>query len=764
MSNSGNTDNPLKEEEIEQLSGTIAAVIFSNLENGYAVVRLKDGVSADRMPLKEGDHVICAGQIPVAAAGLDIVCEGSWTEDSRYGMQFRVVNSYTVEPVSENSIYEYLSSGIVKGIGPATAALIVNEFGNESLEILEAHPEKLASIKGITASKAKAFSESYKQITAIRRIIEFLSDKSVRSVLALRLYRFYGDSAMETVTSDPYIVAAAHIGGTFGEADRLAMAMGFEEDSRVRIRAACCYELTFNLNNGHCFIPYSVLVSSAAGLIGVDPERVPECIDELAEEGRIIIDGSFELKNGDRACYLPALYEAETFVAERLAGMAKAPVRQSVMPDTAIGLIEKENRITYAPEQRETLRRALDSRVLIITGGPGTGKTTTVRGIISLYEMTGIRYCLAAPTGRAAKRMTELSGREASTVHRLLGARRDEEGIATVYGKNEEDPLDCGAVILDETSMVDVMLMSALLKALPEDARLICVGDKDQLPPVGPGRVFTAMINSGVFPTVRLNEVFRQSGNSMIVRNAHLINEGILPDLSANTGDFFRLRRDEGATSVETVTGLCASRLPEKMHIPSAEIQVLSPSRKGELGTVSLNRELQQVLNPRTDQKTEKVYGDVTFREGDRVMQIRNNYDITWTDAKDPLNPSGSGIYNGDIGYIKKIDLNAESMLIDFDGRTALYSFTWLSELEHAWAITVHKSQGCEFRAVIFAMSSFSRRLLTKSILYTAVTRARELLILVGSDDTVSAMIANSSVTPRYSFLRQKLLAYGGAV
>lgn len=783
-----------KTDELVQVSGTVAAVIFSNMENGYGVVRLRrEDISPD-MPIEMEGPLICAGQIPVAAPGLDIVCEGSWVEDSRYGMQFRVVNSFTSEPMTENAIFEYLSGGIIKGLGPATASLIVNTFGRESLEIIEEQPERLTEIRGITRAKAVSFSESYKQITAMRRLIEFLSDKRVRTVVALRLYRYYGDTAMEILRTDPYILAATHVGGTFGEADALAISMGFEHDSHERIRAACCYELTFNLNNGHCFIPFKTLVSSAAALIGVDPERVPECIEELADEERIVIDRSASVGEDNWPCYLPELYEAEEYVAERLVRMNRMKCRTALMPDDAISRIERENRISYAPEQRETLKRSLESRVLIITGGPGTGKTTTVRGILSLFDMAGVKVLLAAPTGRAAKRMTELSGREASTVHRLLGARRDDEGVVTVYGKNEEDPLDCDAVILDETSMVDVLLMAALLKALPENARLICVGDKDQLPPVGPGRVFSAMINSGVFPTVRLSEVFRQSDGSRIVKNAHLINNGICPDLSANTGDFFRLRREEGATSVETVTELCAVRLPNRMHIPPEEIQVLTPSRKGELGAVNLNRELQKLLNPAAPSKAEKLYGEAVFREGDRVMQVRNNYDITWTSAAlsgtdvsgrlpagtdadasgrnadassgDPFAPagkapgeqSGIGIFNGDIGYIRRIDLQAESMLIDFDGRLALYSFSWLSELEHAWAVTVHKSQGCEFRAVVLALSTFSRRLLTRSILYTAVTRARDLLILIGSDETVQTMIGNASVTPRYSFLRQKLL------
>ena len=741
------------------VSGTIAAVIFYNSDNGYSVIRLKNEDRTPEMPGDIEDPVICVGIMAMPAPGQEIECQGKWEQSKSYGLQFAVSSCMSQPPFNEADIFEYLSSGIIKGIGNATARLIVDKFGRDSLDVIESDPERLATVKGITKAKAQAFSDSYREISSIKRLLEFLTEKGVRAAVAMRLYRFYGEESMVIVERDPYVIATSLIGGSFSEADSLALNMGFDEDSDERIKAACIYELTHNLNNGHCFVPYNALVSAAAALIHVEPERVSQCIDELGESGRIVIDT--EYSPAGYACYLPELYEAECYVAQRLSQMTLKKVSKQFDAEPAIDLIEKENGISYAPEQRRTLSAAMNNNILIITGGPGTGKTTTVRGILSLFDMAGIKTLLCAPTGRAAKRMSELSGREASTIHRLLGAQRSEDLGFTSFTKNEDDQLSCDAVILDESSMVDMLLMSALLRALPKNARLICVGDSDQLPPVGPGRVFTAMINSGVFPTVKLTEIFRQSQGSMIVKNAHLINAGVKPEMSQNTGDFFRLSRDEGASSIETVVDLCANRLPNKLHLAIEDIQVLSPSRKGELGTIAINDALQKILNPQNIEKKEKLYGNTVFREGDRVMQVKNNYDITWTDRNS--SECGLGIYNGDIGYIRRIDNLGEYMEIDFDGKVAIYAFSWLNELEHAWAITVHKSQGCEFKAVILALSTFSKKLLTRTILYTAVTRARDLLIIVGKDQIADVMISENTVSRRFTYLRQRILKAAGA-
>ena len=425
-----------------------------------------------------------------------------------------------------------------------------------------------------------------------------------------------------------------------------------------------------------------------------------------------------------------------------------------------IAKLEKEQQITYAPRQKQILELALHHQLVVLTGGPGTGKTTSVRAILAMYDRLGLKTLLTAPTGRAAKRMTELTGKDASTVHRLLEAKFSDDGESVVFSKNASDPLDCDAVILDECSMVDIQLLYALLEAMPPEARLVMVGDADQLPSVGPGDAFSAICRSQAVPTVRLTEIFRQKENSRIVRNAHMINRGEHPDLSENAGDFFRLRRLQAGSSVDTITELISVRLPGKMNIMPEDIQILSPTRKGELGTVNLNRRLQQALNPPADGKHEKAFGDVTFREQDRVMQIRNNYDILWQTADHKL--SGTGIFNGDIGKIVQIDPDSELVTVDFDGRLAAYPFDSLMELEHAWAMTVHKSQGSEYRAVILALSGGAQMLMTRGVLYTAVTRARELLILVGDDATAYQMIDNNRQNKRYNALRVRLRSLCG--
>ena len=536
----------------------------------------------------------------------------------------------------------------------------------------------------------------------------------------------------------------------------MALELGVELKSKNRIAAAVIFELEYNAGGGHCFIPREKLADITAQMIGVEPEYIDDVIEDMLSDGRII----FEQIAGCNACYLPKLYEAERFTAERIAAMAKETYASRMDFSSLISSLEKKQGITYAPLQRQTLQYALENQIVVITGGPGTGKTTTIRAILALFEKLGLKTLLAAPTGRAAKRMTELTGCEAATIHRLLGAKFAEDEESVVFGKNAGDLLECEAVILDECSMVDISLMSALLEAMPADARLVLVGDADQLPSVGPGDVFSAIIRSETVPVIRLTDIFRQNRNSRIVRNAHMINRGEHPDLSENAGDFFRLRRLQAASTVDTITELCATRLPQNMNIPSEEIQVLSPTRKGELGTVNLNKHLQEALNPAAKEKKEKLFGSAVFREGDRVMQIRNNYDIMWRTADNSA--AGSGIYNGDIGVIRTIDMEAETLSVDFDGRIAVYTFDLLLELEHAWAMTVHKSQGSEFRAVVLALCSTSQMLMSRDILYTAVTRAKELLILVGDDQIAFTMIDNVRQSRRYNALRLRIRKLSG--
>lgn len=729
--------------ELTEINGIISSVIYLNDENGYAVVR---------METDSGEMVTAVGCLPYIAPGEMISAEGSWVTHAQHGRQFKIEQSNRLLPTSADGIYEYLAGSTVKGIGPATAALIVDRFKEKSLDILEMHPEKLAEIKGISLTKAKDLSASFKKQAGVRRLTEFLCAYGIKPLVALKLYRAYGSAALETVQENPYIISASHIGASFAEADNLALELGIEGDSINRISAAVLFELQHNSGNGHCFIPRDKLIAATSQLISVPADLVSDAIDSLSENGGLVCDTVANLD----VCYLAELYEAETYTAERLKSMAGLKTKSSANIERLITKLENLYDISYAPLQKQSIELALNNRILVITGGPGTGKTTILKGILSLYDELELETLLAAPTGRAAKRMSELTGREASTIHRLLGAKMAEDGQSVIFSKHEGDPLNCDALVLDECSMVDITLMSSLLKALKPGCRLVLVGDADQLPSVGPGNVFSDIIRSQTVPTVRLTEIFRQKGDSRIVRNAHMINRGEHPDFEANTGDFFRLRRLKGGTAVETIVELCARRLPENMKIPSASIQVLSPTRKGETGTANLNKRLQAALNPPSESKKEKLFGEAVFRVGDRVIQIKNNYDTIW---KTKGGVRGAGVYNGDIGTIAQIDPITETLTVDFEDKLATYSFEMLNELEHAWALTVHKSQGSEYRAVVLALSGDVQMLLTRGVLYTAVTRAKELLIMVGDDNIAHRMIDNNKQSRRYSALRLRLIA-----
>ncbi|MCR5664396.1 MAG: ATP-dependent RecD-like DNA helicase [Oscillospiraceae bacterium] len=730
------------ERELQELSGTVGSVIYKNEENGYTVLRLND---------EGGETVTVVGCFPYASAGESMIVSGAWMNHSVHGRQFKAEFAQRILPSTVNAIYSFLAGGAIKGVGPVMASLIVNEFGEQTLEMLENEPERLAAIRGISRSKAEQIGREFRRQAGMRRLMEFVCSFGLRPILAMRVYRYYGDRGLELLREDPYLLAGENVGGTFAEADVMAQELGFDADSPLRVEAAVLFELAHNAGNGHCFIPREKLAAVTAELIGVQPDRADEAIESLSSSGRLIL----ETVAGCRACYLPYLYDAETLTAEHLAQMA-----QTVYPDTMnleamIVELERQTGIRYAPLQRQTLQLALRHQLVVITGGPGTGKTTSVRAVLAMFDRLGLKTLLTAPTGRAAKRMTELTGREASTVHRLLGAKFDEDGETVVFSKNAREPLECDAVILDECSMVDIVLMAALLEAMPAGARLVMVGDADQLPSVGPGNVFSAVIRSQTAPLVRLTDIFRQKQDSRIVRNAHGINRGEHPDFSENAGDFFRLRRLQAGNTVDTVVELASVRLPTKLGISPDEIQVLSPTRKGETGTANLNRRLQETLNPSDPKKREKAFGEVVFREGDRVMQVKNDYDILWQSADGAV--AGTGMFNGDVGRITQIDLDGETLTVDFEGRLAVYGFDALIELEHAWAMTVHKAQGSEYRAVILVLAEGSQLLMTRDVLYTAVTRARELLIMVGDDRTAYQMIDNFRQSKRYSALRVRL-------
>ena len=736
------------ENETQFLSATVKSVIFSNDLNGYAVLRVTD---------TDGQEQTVVGTFPFPWPGENIQATGQWTVHGEYGRQFAAVQVERSEPRDDRTVFSFLAAGTVKGIGPATAGQIVNRFKERALFVLEHDPKRLSEVPGISLKRAEQLSKEFRRQQGLRKLVLLLASCGVEPVYAVRLHRRFGEKALPMVQENPFLLTEEGIGAPFGEADRLAYELGIAARDPNRIRAGIRFVLEHNAQNGHCFIPYGKLYPAAAKQLEIEDSDVEAELVRMTEDRQLVR----ESVAGQDACYLPELYTAECETACRIAAMAAENGAAQQMPDLdrLMREFESEQGIRLAEQQKEILRYAARCRLTAVTGGPGTGKTTSLRAIVKLYGRMGLKTLLAAPTGRAAKRMSDLTGAEAMTVHRMLGAQFSEETGKTVFTKNSTDPLACGALIVDECSMVDIRLMYALLEALPETARLILVGDASQLPSVGPGDVFSAILRSEAVPSVRLTEIFRQQDGSPIVRNAHLINRGEYPDLSENTGDFFRLKRMQAATAAETAVELCSTRLPQKLNILPDEIQVLSPTRRGACGTVELNRMLQAALNPQTPGKKERALHGVIFREGDRLIQTRNNYDILWMRAD---GSDGTGIYNGDIGILRKLDPEEGSLTVEFDGRFARYDAEMADDLEHAWALTVHKAQGCEYRAVVMVLSDASRRLLTRRVLYTGVTRARELLILVGDDHTVFQMIDNVAPTLRYNALRVRIRALRG--
>lgn len=724
------------------VEGSVDAVIFQNEENGYTVLLLRvDG---------EDEPITVVGCIPCAAAGEGMTVTGVWVNHPVHGPQLSAESVERRLPQEEEDIVSYLSSGILKGIGPATAQRLVERFGADTLRVLEEEPERLRTIKGITAKKAMELSEAFRALTGLRQVMEFLARYDLPVYLAMAVQRTYGDNALQMLRDDPYILSRAQFGVDFAVADAIAISMGFGGDDPCRLRAAIEYELAHNAGNGHVFLPREKLLAATAQLVDVDTDTVETALDKLIDSFAVVEKPIANV----RGCYLPRLYQAETFVAQRLLSMLRAPVEQLRQVDKTIDAIEKEQGVSYASLQRQAVRMAAEGGVLLLTGGPGTGKTTSLRGIVALYRRMGLDVALLAPTGRAAKRLGEVTDCDAQTIHRALGMSYNDLTGQAAFKKNGSDPLEAHAVIVDEMSMVDLELMQALLEALRPGCRLVLVGDPDQLPSVGTGNVLGDLLRSTVVPTVSLTQVFRQAEQSAIIRNAHAVNMGQPPQLDSNQGDFFFLCRRSPDRLVQTVVELCRDRLPRNMNIPAEQIQVLSPTRKGACGTVSLNRALQAALNPPSPQKRQKQWGDVTFRVGDRVMQTKNNYDVLW--EKDD-GTAGSGIFNGDVGVIQDIDSSGELIVLRFDDRTATYTADLLSQLDMAYAITVHKSQGSEYPAVILVSAPAAPSLMVRGVLYTAITRARRMLIMVGDDAVPARMAENDRQQRRYSGLRRRL-------
>ncbi len=730
------------EQEMEIIQGAISAVVYQNYENGYAVLRVNVG---------GGQAVTVVGTIPLPAVGERLMVTGKWSTHSSYGRQFEAEFLERLMPQTAVEILSYLSSRVIKGIGPRMAARIVDHFGSETLAVMEREPERLAEVPGISREKARNIGEEFRLQVGIRQIMEFFALHHLPAELAVRTYKVYGDSTIELLYDDPYLLMDEGLEAPFGAVDRFAIELGVAADDPRRVEAGILFELHYNLSAGHSFLPEDKLISATAQLLSVEGQAVREAAERLLEADRLIRS---QLA-GITVIYLPELYEAEEYCSRSLLSFAQNAFPEPTGLDKMIRNIAKESGISYSSEQEQAIREAAVSGLLLITGGPGTGKTTILNGILSLLGQMQLRCVLAAPTGRAAKRLTEVTGEDASTIHRLLEASIDPGTGKMVFARDEDNPLKADAVIVDEMSMVDITLLHCLLQAVPRGKRLILVGDPDQLPPVGPGFPFSDMLRSGQLPTVRLTEIFRQAQQSLIVMNAHRVNHGEMPELRSVTSDFFFMRRQSEDGVCSLVRDLCTTRLPRNMGIPPEQIQVLSPTRKGGVGTMNLNKLLQSALNPGTPEKKERQFGEFLFREGDRVMQIRNNYDILWkrTDGSEV----GAGIFNGDVGTIQRIDTGTETMTVCFDDREADYDFTQLGELEPAYAMTVHKSQGSEYRAVILTCWNGSPYLLSRSILYTAITRARELLILVGREETVGVMVENARKNRRYTGLKLRL-------
>ena len=730
------------EQELEILQGVIGAVVYQNYENGYSVLRLN---------CDNGAAVTVVGTIPLPAVGERLMVTGKWSAHQSYGKQFEAEFLERLMPQSASEILTYLSSRVIKGVGPVTAGRIVQKFGDQTLRILEQEPHRLAEVSGISAAKAKAIAEEFRLQVGMRQLMEFFALHQLPAELAVRTYKRYGEATVELLYDDPYLLMEEGLEAPFGAVDRFAIALGIDGDDPRRIEAGILFELNYNLTAGHSFLPEGKLAAATAQLLTVDEEAVRQGINRLLAADRLVRDTLADITID----YLPALYEAELYTCKRLLEFAKKRFPYPADARKMLRTAEREKGISYSQRQSQALEESLTSGLLLITGGPGTGKTTILNGVLSLYDQMGLRCVLAAPTGRAAKRLTEVTGQDASTIHRLLEAGIDPHTGKMYFARDEENPLKADAVIVDEMSMVDIQLLHSLLRAIPQGKRLILVGDPDQLPPVGPGFPFADCLRSEVLPSVRLTEIFRQAQESLIVMNAHRVNGGQMPDLRSRNSDFFFLPCNSEEQVAQTIAGLCTTRLPKNMGIPSDQIQVLTPTRKGGVGTWGLNALLQSQLNPPAPTKKEKKFGDFSFREGDRVMQIRNNYDIMW--KKCDGSAIGTGIFNGDIGTIVSIDFSAETMTVVFDDREAEYEFTQLIELEPAYAMTVHKSQGSEYRAVVLSAWNGPPMLLSRSILYTAITRARELLIIVGREQTVATMTQNAKVGRRYSGLKLRL-------
>ncbi len=733
----------MEESGLLELQGQVVHVVYRNEKNQYTVLVLIAG--------EDREEVTVVGTIPMVSEGEELRVFGRWEQNQSYGRQFRAEVFEHARPVTEEGMLRYLSSGAVKGVGRALAGRIIDTFGINALEVIENDPGRLSQIKGITLEKAKEISEEYKRIYGVRELMVFLSAFGVPPEVSMLVWKKYGDESIACVQEDPYALCAPEIGLSFQAADQIAQSMERPQDDMSRVQAGVVYVIRHNVNNGHTCVPRDALIKVAAKLLGVDRELAEDAVEELW--------GSFVLMQeefgGREYLFLQQQHLCEQYIAGRMKAMLRAPANAIAGADMHISAIEEREGIEYAGKQREAIKAAMEQGVLILTGGPGTGKTTTLNAIIRILKQAGERVLLAAPTGRAAKRMSELTGEESKTIHRMLQVDWDERD-QPFFNRNERNPLECECLVIDEMSMVDAYVFESVLRALPIGCRLILVGDSDQLPSVGAGNVLGDLIAAGMFPTVQLKEVFRQSMQSLIISSAHRIVAGEMPELRRRDSDFFFLPGGGPEQARELIGALCGTRLPKSYgYSPFEDIQVLCPSRKGELGTAELNRLLRETVNPPAKDKAQvKIEGQL-FREGDKVMHVHNDYQLPW--ARED-GSEGQGVYNGDMGVITRIDRPGGAIEVMIDDKLVIYDFDKAGfELEPAYAVTVHKSQGNEFNAVIIPVTKVPRQLCYRNLFYTAVTRAKKLLILVGESEVVREMVKNDRKTQRITGLRQFL-------
>ena len=722
--------------EESNISGIVEKVTFANSANGFSVFELNTG----------SELLTCVGTIHDIKVGESLSLLGKYEIHTTFGTQFKFKSYEKNVPTTSAAILRYLSSGAIKGIGPSIAKKLVDNFGSQTLDIIETAPERLAKIKGISLTMAESFKEEYIKQIGIRELMLFLAGYDISPDEALKVYKKLGLGCVEMIKANPYFLCADELPFSFDRVDKIAFEMGFSYDFSFRIYAGVEYVLRHNLSNGHTCIPMDKLVDVSAQLLSIELESSKVAVSSMLTSGRLCI----YQHNGTDYLFLPHMYKAERFAAERIKLLLgnKALVVRDI--DSRIEKVQKRIGIDFDERQADAIRAVLESGFLVLTGGPGTGKTTTLNAIISVFEDIGLDIMLTAPTGRAAKRMTEVTGYEAKTVHRLLEAEFDGSG-RSVFCKNQGNPLECDLLIVDEASMIDSYLFECLLAALPLGCRLVLVGDADQLPSVGAGNVLRDIIASKVVPTVELKTIFRQALESAIVTNAHKINKGEKPNLSLTDSDFFFISNENPHKTVETIADIAINRLPKAYGYSTFnDIQILCPSRKQTAGTLNLNNTLQQLINPKQEGKKEIVFPSFVLRENDKVMQIRNNYDIEW-DKDDET--SGKGVFNGDIGILEKIDFSIGIFTVRFDDKLAVYPMENADQLELAYAITVHKSQGSEYNCVVMPLSDMPMQLKYRNLLYTAVTRAKNLLVIVGSKDRVYEMIENNKRVKRYTAL-----------